>query len=219
MSLTAFFPRATNSTAQRELRMQLLWLVASRAVILFVGLNIAEPLGLLPFRLGSFPFLPFLNLLTLLLTLIYTMLWWSNWNLPGQLCLQVAVDLCLSTLLVAHTRGVDSALVSLYVLIIVYCSLTMGRNAGMIGAALSTILYAGIIAAGQTGIISAPGAIDDPKPLIYRASINAFAFFAVAFLGCLTGCTQSRINSSRRSILSSSCKALTSTSSAAYGAG
>ena len=166
-----------------ELRTEVLWLIASRAVILFVGLNVAEALGLLPPRVNGVPFLPLLNLLTLVLTLIYTGLWWSSWNLQHQLRLQVGIDLCLATLLVAQTNGVESALVSLYVLIIIYCSLTMGRNAGMIGAALSTILYAGIIAAGQTGIISAPMAIDDPKPLIYRATINAFAFFAVAFLG------------------------------------
>ena len=184
MSLADFFPPAAKCAGHTgELRKQVLWLVAIRAVLLFVGLNLADPLGLLPPRLGALPFLPFLNLLTLLLTCIYTALWWSNWKLPEQLRLQVGVDLCLTTLLVAHTRGVDSALVSLYVLIIIYCSLTMGRNAGMIGAALSTILYAGIIAAGQTGLISSPSAIDDPKPLVYRASINAFAFFAVAFLG------------------------------------
>jgi len=184
MRLARFFPRVAKGAGHAgELREQVLWLVAVRAVILFFGLNLAEPLGLLPPRLGTLPFLPFLNLLTLLLTSIYVALWWSNWRLSNQLRLQVGVDLCLATLLVAQTRGVDSALVSLYVLIIIYCSLTMGRNAGMIGAALSTILYAGIIAAEQTGLISAPDTIGDLKLLIYRASINAFAFFAVAFLG------------------------------------
>jgi len=79
-------------------------------------------------------------------------LWWDGRFLRGQLYFQIAVDLLLTTILVAQTRGADSTFASFYLLIIIYCSMTLGRDGGMAGAALSTILYAGIVTADHLGI-------------------------------------------------------------------
>ncbi len=119
-----------------ELSRRLLWLIGVRAVILFLALNLADPLGILPSRLGPFPSLPFFNLLTISLTISYLALWWTNrWLLP-QVYLQIGVDLFLTTALVAHTRGVESAFVSFYLLIIIYCSLILvGRSGAKLTAA------------------------------------------------------------------------------------
>ena len=57
-----------------------------------------------------------------------------------QLYLQIGADLTLTTALVAFTRGIESPFISFYLLIIIYCCLALGRNSGMAGAALSTIL-------------------------------------------------------------------------------
>jgi two-component system sensor histidine kinase PilS (NtrC family) len=167
--------------ARTDLHNQLLWIIAIRAMVLLLGLNVADPLGLLPARLGPFPYLATLNLFTLVLTATYLLLYFTRWPTAAQVRLQVVVDLLVATLLVANTQGADSGFASLYLLVIICCSLTLGRNAAMIGAAVSTILYAGIITAGHAGLIhSSPG---ETKALIYRAALNVFGYFAVAMLG------------------------------------
>lgn len=162
---------------------RLLWLIAARAVILSLGLNLARPLNILPEQLGSLPFLPFFNIFSVTLACGYLTLWWSGRRPMLQLYLQIAVDLCITTVLVSHTHGSESPFVSFYLLIIIYCGLTLGRNGGVVGAALSAILYAGTIALGRVGILSLPGRAGDLDALTFRISLHALGFFSVAFLG------------------------------------
>ena len=161
----------------------LLRLIVFRVVILSLGLNLAEPLGILPQLLGPLPFLTSFNVLIAALTLGLLGLRWIRWRFRLQLYVQVAADLFLVTALVANTRGIDSAFISLYLLIIIYCSLTLGRNGGVAAAALSTIFY--------TAVIVAP-AFEAAVPKYvgmgwqhpaFRISAHALGFFAVAFLG------------------------------------
>ena len=152
-------------------------------MILFLGLNLAQPLGILPDRLGSLPFLPFFNVFSVTMAIGYLALWWNGRWPAFQLYLQVAVDLAMTTVLVAHTRGSESPFVSFYLLIIIYCGMTLGRNGALAGAALSTILYAGVIALSRLGWISPAGMPTELNTLAFRISLHALGFFSVAFLG------------------------------------
>ncbi|NWG14435.1 MAG: PAS domain S-box protein [Acidobacteria bacterium] len=167
----------------RQLRAQLLWIAASRAVVLLLGINLASPLGILPSHIGSFPAAALWSILTVTLTCLYLALWWSGRFLRAQLYLQIAGDLMLTTILVAQTHGVASTFVSFYLLVIITCSMTLGRNGGMGGAALSTILYTGIVSAEHTGLLPGGAARPEPSRLAFQLGIHTLGFFGVAFLG------------------------------------
>ena len=166
-----------------EFKRKLLWLIGVRAVILFLALNLADPLGILPAHLGPFPSLPFFNLLTISLTISYLALWWTSRWLPTQAYLQIGVDLFLTTALVAHTRGVESVFVSFYLLIVIYCSLILGRRGAKTAAIMGATLYSAVIAAERLNLLPAAGAHQGVMPLVYHISVHALGFFAVAFLG------------------------------------
>ena len=171
------------SDKKRELGRYLLELIIVRAIVLLLGLNLADRLGILQERIGSFPFLPFFNILALMLTLAFLMLWMWDRHQLFQLYLQTAADLALASVLVAYTGGIESAFVSFYLLIIIYCSLTLGRNGGIVGSALSTILYAGIIAANHLGLIGSNHGGGSTSLATFRISAHVLGFGAVAYLG------------------------------------
>ena len=166
-----------------ELSRRLLWLIAARTAILFLGLNLARPLGILPDRIGPLPFVPLFNVFSVTLSSAYLVLWWRRRGLLTQLHFQIAVDLFTATLLVAYTRGSESPFLSFYLLIIIYSSLTLGRNGGVIGAALSTILYTGMIALSRMGFLTAEIGPTELNALTYRIGLHVLGFFSVAFLG------------------------------------
>jgi two-component system, NtrC family, sensor histidine kinase PilS len=171
------------ATGKQELSRRLLELIFTRAIVLFLGLNLADRLSLLPARLGPFPFISFFNIAALAVTIFFLILWriWQRQTI--QLCLQIGADLFLTTLLVAYTRGIESAFVSFYLLIIIYCTLTLGRNGGMVGAALSMISYAGIILAIQLRYLPIGTRDIDGSQAIFRISGHVLGFWAVAYLG------------------------------------
>ena len=172
-----------HSERDQEIQRQILWLIVSRAILMLFGLNLADLLETLPPRLGSVPFISFFNITTVVLTAAYFGLWWSRRRPSWQLYLQIGADLWLTTLLVAHTRGIESPFVAFYLLIIIYSSLTLGRNGAMIGAALCAVLYSGIISTTQLGLISFDPPRIERETLAFRISFHALGFFAVAFLG------------------------------------
>ena len=172
-----------HSERAQEIQHQILWLIVSRAILMLFGLNLADLLETLPPRLGSVPFISFFNITTVVLTAAYFGLWWSRRRPSWQLYLQIGADLWLTTLLVAHTRGIESPFVSFYLLIIIYSSLTLGRNGAMIGAALCAVLYSGIISTTQLGLISFGPPRIESETLAFRISFHALGFFSVAFLG------------------------------------
>ncbi len=172
-----------HSERAQEIQRQILWLIVSRAILMLFGLNLADLLETLPPRLGSVPFISFFNITTVVLTAAYFGLWWSRRRPSWQLYLQIGADLWLTTLLVAHTRGIESPFVSFYLLIIIYSSLTLGRNGAMIGAALCAVLYSGIISTTQLGLISFGPPRIESETLAFRISFHALGFFSVAFLG------------------------------------
>jgi two-component system, NtrC family, sensor histidine kinase PilS len=163
-----------------DLSKRLFELIMVRALALLLGLNLAHRLALLPDRFGSSPFLVFFNILGLSLTAFFLALWWIGFNTKIHLFLQIGADLMLTTALVAFTRGIESPFISFYLLIIMYCSLTLGRIGGMVGAALSTILYAGLITADHLGIFAFT---IESQQATFRISAHAIGFWTVAYLG------------------------------------
>ncbi len=171
------------SVRAEELQRSLPLLIITRAVIVLAGLNLANLLDVLPRHVGPAPLVPFFNTLTILLMLAYLALWWSGRHLMVQLYVQIGVDLLVTTVIVAQTRGIESAFVSFYILIIIYCSLMLGRNGGMVGAALSTILYAGMVMANRLGLPLFDGLHMQAENVAFRISAHSVGFYAVAFLG------------------------------------
>ncbi len=163
--------------------MYLLEVIVLRALVLLLGLNLADRLGLVPERLGPLPFLLFFNILALTLTFLFLLLYRLSWNRKFLFYLQIGTDLILTTVIVFHSRGIESPFVSFYILIIIYCGLSLGRNGGMVCAALSTILYAGAITVGWIGIDSLNPPTMDPQQATFRIAAHATGFWAVALLG------------------------------------
>lgn len=166
-----------------DMSRRLLWLIVSRSAILLLGLNLAQPLGILPDQLGPFPLVPFFNIFSVVLATCYLAMWWIGRNPALQLYVQIAMDLGIATVVVAHTHGSQSPFVSFYLLIIICCSLTLGKNGGMIGASLSTILYSGVIILGHLGVLAVHEGPTVLSALAFRISLHALGFVSVALLG------------------------------------
>ena len=158
-------------------------IIVLRAIILLVVLNLSDRLGLLPERFGSIDFTLFFNVLTVSLAILYLVLWRSWRAVRPQLYFQIAADLVLSTILVASTHGIEGPFVSFYLLIIIYCSLTLGKNGGIISAALSAICYSIVIAATHTGIIDLQNASSNVLLDVFKIGSHVLSFGAVAYLG------------------------------------
>jgi two-component system, NtrC family, sensor histidine kinase PilS len=174
-------PRITEHNL--DLGRRLLELIIIRALALMLGLNLADRLALLPERVGSMPFLASFNILGLILTFVFLAFWRFDGHRKAQLFFQIGSDLALTTALIAFTRGMESPFVSFYLLIIIYCSLTLGRNGGMVGAALSTILYAGLITADHLGVFALNHSRLESQQATFRIAAHALGFWAVAYLG------------------------------------
>jgi two-component system, NtrC family, sensor histidine kinase PilS len=170
-------------TTTHDLRRRLLAIIAIRAIVLLLGLNLGNRLALFPDHLGPFPFLSLFNILALAVSLLFLVLWQVRCRAALQLCFQIAVDLFLATILVAYTGGIESAFVSFYLLIIIYCTLTLGRNGGLIGAALSMIAYAGIILSIQLGLLPLSVRYGDSSQAVFRIAAHVLGFWAIAYLG------------------------------------
>jgi len=158
-------------------------IIAARALILLTGINLSDWLGLLPDHIGTIEFIPFFNVLTIFLTVLYLILWRLWRALYLQIYFQIVIDLVLATILVAYTRGIEGPFVSFYLLIIMYCSITLGKNGGIVSATLSAACYSGIIVATRMGIIGAHNAYPDIFLEAFKIGYHVLGFGAVAFLG------------------------------------
>jgi hypothetical protein len=155
---------------KQEVSRRLLGLIVVRAVVLLLGLNLAAQLSFLPDHLGPYSFLVLFNGLALSITILSLILWSIRGKEMIQLYFQIGMDLIVTTILVAYTRGIESPFVFFYLLIIVYCTLILGRNGGMVGAALSMISYAGTILAVQLEFQSIGVHYVDSSQAIFRIS-------------------------------------------------
>ena len=158
-------------------------IISIRAVILLAGINLSDRLGLLPDHLGNIEFVPCFNILIVFLTILYLALWRIQRGLRTQLYFQIMVDLILATILVAGSRGTDGLFVSFYLLIITYCSLTLGKNVGIVSATLSSICYSGIVVTTRMGILDSQHSSSDAFMDAFKIGFHTLGFVAVAYLG------------------------------------
>ena len=158
-------------------------IIAIRAVILLAGINLSDRLGLLPGQLGTVEFVPFFNLLIVLLTILYLIFWRFRRGLRLQLYFQMFVDLILATIFVAGSRGSEGPFVSFYLLIITYCSLALGKNVGIMSATLSSICYSGIVILTRMGIIDSQHSSPDVFMDAFKIGFHTLGFVAVSYLG------------------------------------
>ena len=112
-------------------------------------------------------------------------------RLPWLTDVQFAIDAVVVSAAVFITGGVESLFVILYVLPIVAASTVQFRRGGLQLAGLSTILFFGVVVAQYltaNGYLELPFSelVDSDLPPVnvaqYTVALNAFGFFAVAFL-------------------------------------
>jgi two-component system sensor histidine kinase PilS (NtrC family) len=174
-----------------ELRRKVAWLIAVRAVISTILLGsaifarITAP--------GSFAVDPFFFLIGV--TYALTMTWALSLRFVERhrwlLDLQLAGDALIVSAFIYVTGGVASYFSSLYVLPIVAASTIQFRRGGLMIAALSAVLYVGLVAAQYltaSGFLNYPLLVNAsvvlPPPSIaqYTVALNVFGFFAAALL-------------------------------------
>jgi PAS domain S-box-containing protein len=121
-----------------ELRSKLLWLIVLRLLIATALLGSVALMDIVP---------QIVNLTLLLLVGIYffslvsLLVWRSTRRYEGLLYLQIAVDLLFVSLLIFYTNGIDSTFTSLYMVVIVYASILLGKRGGITAAILSGIFF------------------------------------------------------------------------------
>ncbi len=176
---------------ETKLRRKVGWLIAIRAVIstLLLGSATFAQIN----APGSFQVDPFFFLigLTYALTIIYA----ATLRLVDErrwlVDVQLGGDALIITAFIYFTGGITSYFSSLYVLPIVAASTLQFRRGGLLVATLSAILYGGLVVAQY---FTASGLLHDPWLVTsvlalparsvaeYTYALNAFGFFAVAWL-------------------------------------
>jgi two-component system sensor histidine kinase PilS (NtrC family) len=170
-----------------ELRRKLAWLIAIRAIISTVLLGSATLIALRAPE--SFPFDPlfFLIGLTYALTILYAATLRYADRARWLVDVQLAGDALIVSGFIYVTGGVTSYFSLLYVLPIVAGSTVQFRRGGLLVAALSTLLYVGIVLMQYTGTdplsrTSLPAVLPPRLVAQYTVAFNVFSFVAVALL-------------------------------------
>jgi two-component system, NtrC family, sensor histidine kinase PilS len=173
------------------LRRKLAWLIAIRAVVSTILLGSAT---LAQFTApGSFPIDPFFFLigLTYALTIGYASTLRFVDRFRWLVDLQLAFDALIVSAFIDLTGGIASYFSVLYVLPIVAGGTVQFRRGGLLVAALSTVLYVGIVLQQYfDGLILLPAAWPTSTPIFLPTrlvaanivALNVFGFCAVGFL-------------------------------------
>ncbi|MCC7415494.1 MAG: PAS domain S-box protein [Acidobacteria bacterium] len=173
------------------LRRKVRWLIAIRAVIGTILLGSAVLLETTAPGLFPAERLFFLIGLTYALTLAYALTLRFVERYRWLVDLQLAGDALIVSAFIYFTGGVTSYFTSLYVLPVVAGSVVQFRRGGLLVAALSTVLYVGLVlvqyltASGLVApmwFIRASTALPTRSIAQYTVALNVFGFFAVALL-------------------------------------
>ena len=174
-----------------ELRRKVAWLIIVRAVISTILLGSATFARIT--APGSFAVDPFFFLIGL--TYALTITWALSLRFVERrrwlVDLQLAGDALIVSAFIFVTGGVTSYFSSLYVLPIVAASTIQFRRGGLMIAALSAILYVGLVGAQYltaSGFLDYPSLVNasivlPPRSVAqYTIALNLFGFFAAALL-------------------------------------
>ena len=164
----------------------LTWLVKVRILILMVLLAIE--LAVIRLTPSPVPVVPFLTAMVLWFALSLFFLFlvsvWTEHRL--QAILQVLADLCMVTLVVELTGGIDSSLNFLYPLVIVVAAMLLPRAWAYLSGALAFIFFGAILELDFYGVIpSYTNSHPKLKALQVVIFVNLFAYFAIAYLAGL----------------------------------
>jgi two-component system sensor histidine kinase PilS (NtrC family) len=174
-----------------ELRRKVAWLIVVRAIISLMLLGSATFAQVT--APGSFAVDPFFFLigLTFALTISYGVTLRYVDEHRWLVDMQLAGDALIVSAFIYFTGGITSYFTSLYVLPVVAGSTVQARRGGLLVAALSTVLYIGLVLAqyfAASGLIShvwlSQYALVLPARSAagYTVGLNVFGFFAVALL-------------------------------------
>jgi two-component system sensor histidine kinase PilS (NtrC family) len=174
------------------LRRNVAWLIAIRAIISTLLLGSAIVMQFT--APGSFAVNPFFFLigLTYALTISYSLALRLVDRQRWLVDLQLGGDALIVSAFIYFTGGITSYFTSLYVLPIIAASMFQFRRGALLVAALSTVLYGGLVFAqylAASGLLSdpwlaAPSLTLPPASVArYTVALNVFGFFAVALLG------------------------------------
>src|SRR5712692_506232 len=163
-----------------ELKNRLLWLIVLRFLILTALLGTAALINLVP-QLNEHA----LRLLVAVyaVSLVYLGLWGFSRRYDILFYMQVLLDLALISFLV-YSSGKDvdpnstATFALLYLVVIVYASIILGRKGCVLAVSLSTVFYVGTVCAGYLNSSERV----DWKPLSLKFSLNLLAFASVAYL-------------------------------------
>jgi two-component system sensor histidine kinase PilS (NtrC family) len=172
-----------------ERRHRLLWLIAGRAAISSVlfGSGVLIELNL-P---GTLPVNAFYSLigLTYFLTVVWAVMLPRADRWPWQVDVQIGLDALVVSAFIVVTGGVGSYFSLLYVLPILAAASLMRRRGAVMVAALSSLLYAGLVLlqydgrfTGAGAWVIAPAELPASRVAIYLVGIQIVAFLAVGAL-------------------------------------
>ena len=174
-----------------ELRRKVAWLIVVRAIISLMLLGSATFAQVT--APGSFAVDPFFFLigLTFALTITYGVTLRYVDEHRWLVDMQLAGDALIVSAFIYFTGGITSYFTSLYVLPVVAGSTVQARRGGLLVAALSTVLYIGLVLAqyfAASGLISHVWlnqyalVLPARSAAGYTVGLNVFGFFAVALL-------------------------------------
>jgi two-component system, NtrC family, sensor histidine kinase PilS len=163
-------------------RRNILWIIVARILISTLVLGIGAALEAAPPDvLGLDAALSALASIYLLSS-IYLLLALINSHYVQQLKMQVFGDLLAVTLLIYLSKEAASPYSSLYLLIITYATLLIGKNIGVAAAAGSTILYIGMIDLAFFDLIPFGSMEMRFGTMNFRSAVVVLGFVAVSYL-------------------------------------
>ncbi len=172
------------SSFRLDFRERLGWLIGVRLLILFLlggvlfSLHLAGGARLLGIPIAYYPILA-----GLFASGIYYTLFRERWagDMTRFAVMQLAVDLALTTWLVAVTGSIESPFSFLYILLIVWAGAVLLRRGALAAAASSTLLYE-FLAIVNSGGLRSPARFLFSGEGLQTFVLNSVAFFTVALL-------------------------------------
>lgn len=182
------FLKDTNHEFYRGIK----WLIILRAIfgiVLFSSGLISRIAQTPSISLLAFGLVFFISLLILLFSLIYAIVLPRIKNGNAFAYFQMVIDSLLITLIIFATGGPDSFFHFLYLLVIMYASLLLGRKAAVLVAGLSSLEYSILTLVEVCGIIGFLGPefnyYKSFAGVLYKILSTVSACFLMSFLGSL----------------------------------
>jgi two-component system sensor histidine kinase PilS (NtrC family) len=174
----------------REFYRGLKWLITFRAVfgIVLLASGLLSKSAQTPsMNLMAFGFVFIISVLVIVVSIVYAVILPRVKNGIFFAYLQIITDSFLITLIIFATGGPDSFFHFLYLLVIMYSSLLIGRKAAIIVAALSSIEYSILIIAETSSLMDFIGSMfyyrKNTAEIFYKIASSVSACFLMAFLG------------------------------------